>query len=43
MTKDIQLFDYQEDMVKVVQEAFRYHVLGEMTRIYEMKKSMGLK
>lgn len=25
MTKDIQLFDYQEDMVKRVQEAFRYH------------------
>ena len=43
MTKDIQLFDYQGDMVKIVQEAFRYHVLGAMTRIYEMKKSMGLK
>ena len=25
MTKDIQLFDYQEDMVKRVQEAFRHH------------------
>lgn len=25
MMKDIQLFDYQEDMVKRVQEAFRYH------------------
>ena len=25
MTKDIQLFDYQEDMVKRVQEAFRRH------------------
>ena len=25
MTKDIQLFDYQEDMVKRVQEAFRLH------------------
>ena len=25
MTKDIQLFDYQEDMVKRVQEAFRNH------------------
>ena len=37
MMKDIQLFDYQEDMVKIVQEAFRYHVLGAMTRIYEMK------
>ena len=43
MMKDIQLFDYQEDMVKIVQEAFRYHILGVMTRIYEMKKSMGLK
>ena len=43
MMKDIQLFDYLEDMVKIVQEAFRYHVLGVMTRIYEMKKSMGLK
>ena len=43
MMKDIQFFDYQEDMVKIVQEAFRYHVLGVMTRIYEMKKSMGLK
>ena len=41
MMKDIQLFDYQEDMVKIVQEAFRYHVLGAMTRICEMKKSMG--
>ena len=43
MMKDIQLFDYQEDIVKIVQEAFRYHILGAMTRIYEMKKSMGLK
>ena len=43
MMKDIQLFDYLEDMVKIVQEAFRYHVFGAMTRIYEMKKSMGLK
>ncbi len=43
MMKDIQLFDYQEDMVKIVQKAFRYHILGAMTRIYEMKKSMGLK
>ena len=43
MMMDIQLFDYQEDMVKIVQEAFRYHVLGAMTRIYEMKKYMGLK
>ena len=43
MMKDIQFFDYQEDMVKIVQETFRYHVLGAMTRIYEMKKSMGLK
>ena len=25
MTKDIQLFDYQEDMVKRVQEAFKHH------------------
>ena len=25
MTKDIQLFDYQEDMAKGVQEAFRHH------------------
>ena len=25
MTKDIQLFDYQEDMVKRVLETFRYH------------------
>ena len=25
MTKDIQLFDYQEDMVKRAQEAFRHH------------------
>lgn len=25
MTKDIQLFDYQEDMVKRVQEVFRHH------------------
>ena len=25
MTKDIQLFDYQEDIVKRVQEAFRHH------------------
>ena len=25
MTKNIQLFDYQEDMVKRVQEAFRHH------------------
>lgn len=25
MTKDIQLFDYQEDMVNRVQEAFRHH------------------
>ena len=25
MTKDIQLFDYQENMVKRVQEAFRHH------------------
>lgn len=25
MTKDIQLFDYQEDMVKRVREAFRHH------------------
>ena len=25
MTKDIQLFDYQEDMVKRVQEAFSHH------------------
>ena len=43
MMQDIQLFDYQVDMVKIMQEAFRYHVLGAMTRIYEMKKSMGLK
>ena len=41
--KKIKLFDYQEDMVKIVQEAFRYHGLGAITRIYEMKKSMGLK
>ena len=41
MMKDIQFFDYLEDMVKIVQKAFRYHVLGAMTRIYEMKKSMG--
>ena len=25
MTKDIQLFDYQKDMVNRVQEAFRHH------------------
>ena len=25
MTKDIQLFDYQEDMVKRVQEVFKHH------------------
>ena len=25
MMKDIQLFDYQEDMVKRVQEAFKHH------------------
>ena len=43
MMKDIQLFDYQGDMMKIVQEAFIYHVLGAMTRIYEMKKSMGFK
>ena len=42
MMKDIQLFDYQEDMVKRVREAFRYHVLGAMTRIYEMKKIHGV-
>ena len=41
MMKDIQLFDYQEDMVKIVQEALRYHVLGAMTRIKKKKKSMG--
>ena len=41
MMKDIQRVDYQEDMVKIVKEEYRYHVLGAMTRIKKKKKSMG--